>query len=59
MIDDLLPPEAEIHKRLTIIAREQKRLRILLAIVRETKHDAEQFGTITQAKDKPTPTPKG
>jgi hypothetical protein len=46
MFDDatLLPPVGEINKRLTVVARQQHRLRRLLKLAVEARDDAERFG---------------
>jgi hypothetical protein len=40
----LLPPIDAITRRLTVLAREQDRLRKLLALAVRAKEDAERFG---------------
>jgi hypothetical protein len=54
--DTLLPPPHEIHARLTLLAREQRRLRTLLrliiearddaTILRQTRHEADGRGVV-------------
>jgi hypothetical protein len=48
MHDDstLLPPIGEINKRLTVIARQQHRLRTLLKLAVEAREDAQRFGMV-------------
>jgi len=47
MPDDakLLPPISQINERLTVLSREQRRLRTLLALAVEAKTDAEIHGS--------------
>ena len=49
MHDDLALtlPVGEINRRLTVIARQQHRLRALLRIAIEARDDAEKFGVAT------------
>jgi hypothetical protein len=46
---ELLPPIPEITERLTVIAREQQRLRKLLSLAVQAKDDAEKFGRPDEA----------
>jgi hypothetical protein len=58
MPDDakLMPPIGEINTRLTALAREQKRLRTLLALAVEAKADAKDFSTAPAPADTAPPT---
>jgi hypothetical protein len=51
MYDDLALtlPVGEINKRLTILARQQHRLRALLRIALDARDDAEKFGATPTA----------
>jgi hypothetical protein len=49
--DPLLPPLHEIHRRLTINARERHRLRMLLKLAIEAQEDAERQGVRPAARE--------
>ena len=61
MRDDatLLPPIGEINRRLTINAREERRLRTLLKLAIEARDDAEKFGLATPHAPQPEARPEG
>jgi hypothetical protein len=61
MHDDLALtlPVCEINRRLTVIAREQHRLRALLRIAIEARDDAEKFGLATPPAPRPEARPEG
>jgi hypothetical protein len=46
--DRLLPSVGEINRRLTINAREERRLRTLLKLALEAKDDVEKLGTVNR-----------
>jgi hypothetical protein len=61
MNDDatLLPSIGEINRRLTILARQQNRLRTLLRLAVEAREDAEEFGVATPAPQPEAARPEG
>ena len=61
MFDDatLLPPVSEINKRLTVVVRQQHRLRRLLKLAVEARDDAERFASTPPAARPEAARPEG